>query len=91
MIESDPTISVSHIFNILMDMLSWPRVLSSFNDLIMLIISLFLNLIKESLVFGFQEFYCFYLKMYIETQKIIEWLILLQNLIQSYYQLEVEI
>ena len=69
MIESDPTISISHIFNMLMDMLSWPRVLSSFNDLIMLIISLFLNLIKESLVFGFQEFYCFYLKMYIETQK----------------------
>ena len=69
MIESDPTISISHIFNMLMDMLSWPRVLSSFNDLIMLIISLFLNLIKESLVFGFQEVYCFYLKMYIETQK----------------------
>ena len=51
MIESGSTIAVSHMFNILMDILSWPWTLSSFNDLIMLIISLFSNLIKKSLVF----------------------------------------
>ena len=51
-IESGSTIAVSHIFNILMDILSWPCTLSSFNDFIMLIISLFMNLVKESLVFA---------------------------------------
>ena len=50
-IKSDSTIAVSHVFNILMDILSWPWTFFTFNDLIMLIISLFSNLIKESLVF----------------------------------------
>ena len=51
MIESGSTIAVSHVFNILMGILSWPWALSAFNDLIMLIIYLFSNLIKESLAF----------------------------------------
>ena len=66
MIESGSTIAASHIFNILMHILSWPWILSKFNDLIMFIISLFSNLNKES------YYYCYYLKVYIETQKIIE-------------------
>ena len=53
MIESGSAIAVSHIFNNLMDRLSWPWTLSSFNNLIVSTISLFLNLIKESIVFGF--------------------------------------
>ena len=56
-----------------MDILSWSWALSSFNGLIMLIISLLSNLIQESLVFvfkfGFQEFYCLYLNVYIDLQK----------------------
>ena len=51
MIESGSTIALSHIFNILRDILSWSWALSTFNYLFMLIISLFSNLIKESLVF----------------------------------------
>ena len=54
MIESGPTITESHIFNILIELLSWPWALLTFNDLnlIKLIInSLFSNLIEESLVF----------------------------------------
>ena len=55
MIESGPTIAESHIFNILIELLSWPWALLTFNDLnlIKLIInSLFSNLIEESLVFA---------------------------------------
>ena len=51
MIESGSIIPVSHIFNIVMDILSWGWALSTFNDLIMLTISLFSNLIKENFVF----------------------------------------
>ena len=51
MIESGSAIAVSHSFNILMDILSLPWAFSPFNGLFLLIISLFLNLIKESLVF----------------------------------------
>ena len=52
MIESGSTTAVSHICNIQMDILSWPWALSTFNDLIILITTLFSsNLIKESLVF----------------------------------------
>ena len=71
MIETNSAIAVPHIFNILKDILSGPWALSSFNDLIILM-SFLSNLIKESLViakFGFQEFYCYYLKVYIESQK----------------------
>ena len=55
MIESGPTIAESHISNILIELLSWPWALLTFNDLnlIKLIInSLFSNLIEESLVFA---------------------------------------
>ena len=55
MIESGPTIAESHIFKILIELLSWPWALLTFNDLnlIKLIInSLFSNLIEESLVFA---------------------------------------
>ena len=52
MIESGSTTAVSHISNIQMDVLAWPWALSTFNDVIMLITTLFSsNLIKESLVF----------------------------------------
>ena len=52
MIESGSTIAESHIFNILIETLSWRWTLLKFNDLIKLIVnSLFSNLIEESLVF----------------------------------------
>ena len=50
MIERGSTIAESHIFNIQIET-SWPWVLPTLSDLIILIISLFSNLIKESLVF----------------------------------------
>ena len=48
MIENGSTVAASHIFNILVDILSWSL---SIIDLIILIISLFSNFIEESLVF----------------------------------------
>ena len=51
MTEIGSTIAASHIFNILIEILSWPWALPMLNDLIILIISLFSNLIEESLVF----------------------------------------
>ena len=54
MIESGSTIAESHIFNILIEILSWPWALPTLNDLIILIISLFSNLIEESLVLVMQ-------------------------------------
>ena len=50
-IESGSTIAESHIFNILIEILSWPWVLPALTDLIRLIIPLFSNLIEENLVF----------------------------------------
>ena len=50
MTESGSTIAESHIFNILIKILSSPLDLPTLNDLIILI-SLFSNLIEESLVF----------------------------------------
>ena len=49
-IESGPTIAEPHIFNILIEILSWQWALSTLNDLIVLITSLFSNLIEESVV-----------------------------------------
>ena len=49
-IESGSTLAISHIFNMI-DILPWSLVLSLFNDLIMFIISLISNLIKERLAF----------------------------------------
>ena len=54
MIERDSTIAESHIFNILIEILSWPCAAPTLNDLIILIISLFSNLIEESLVLVMQ-------------------------------------
>ena len=51
MTEIGSTIAESYIFNILIEILSWPWALPILNDLIILIISLFSNLIEESLVF----------------------------------------
>ena len=51
MIESGSTIAESNIFNIVIEILSWPGALAAINDLIILIISLLSNLIEESLVF----------------------------------------
>ena len=50
MIESGSTIAESRIFNILVEILSWPWTLPTLNDLI-IIIYLSSNLIEESLVF----------------------------------------
>ena len=43
MIESGSTIAESHIFNILIEILSWSWALPTLNDLIILIVSLFSN------------------------------------------------
>ena len=50
MIESGSRIAESHIFNILVEILSWPWALTTLNDLI-IIIYLSSKLIEESLVF----------------------------------------
>ena len=50
-IESGSTIAELHILNILIEILSWPWALPALTDLIRLILSLFSNLIEESLVF----------------------------------------
>ena len=51
MIESGSTIVESRIFNILIEILSWSWVFPTLNDVIILIIFLFSNLVEESLVF----------------------------------------
>lgn len=50
MIVSSSETEESHMFNILIEILLLQRALSTLNDLSILIISLFLNLINESLV-----------------------------------------
>ena len=37
MVESGSAVAVLHIFSVLMDILSWPWALSSFNEVIMLL------------------------------------------------------
>ena len=51
MIENGSTIVESRIFNILIEILSRSWVFRTLNDLIILIIFLFSNLVEESLVF----------------------------------------